>query len=132
MDSGRARLIDAWQFLQVVNYNHFMPTRYALELESLKNSVSDETLREASQRIDAKKSIKKVSTRPEAGGSIEVQNANMRLACRSLSKSTRQGRTAGSSRSSLSKLTRRLWRLVSNDRHGYRRRLTDDGIAGFR
>jgi hypothetical protein len=96
--------MDAWQFLQVVNYNHFMPTRYALELESLKNSVSDETLREASQRIDAKKSIKKVSTRSDFGGSIEVQISDLRLVCRSLSKSTRQGKTAGSSRSSLSKL----------------------------
>ena len=37
-----------------------MPTRYALDLEGLKNSVSDETLREESQRIDAKKNIKKV------------------------------------------------------------------------
>lgn len=46
--------------IQVVNYNHFMPTRYALELESLKGSVSDETLRESSQRLDAKKNIKKV------------------------------------------------------------------------
>lgn len=39
-----------------------MPTRYALDLEGLKNSVSDETLREESQRIDAKKNIKKVGT----------------------------------------------------------------------
>jgi ribosomal protein L14E/L6E/L27E len=45
---------------QAVNYNHLMPTRYALELESLKGSVTDETLREDSQKLDAKKNIKKV------------------------------------------------------------------------
>jgi large subunit ribosomal protein L27e len=37
-----------------------MPTRYALELDSLKGSVTDETLREDSQKLDAKKNIKKV------------------------------------------------------------------------
>ncbi|KAK9895961.1 putative 60S large subunit ribosomal protein L27 [Cystobasidium minutum MCA 4210] len=47
-------------FVQAVNYNHLMPTRYALELESLKGSVTDETLREDSQKLDAKKNIKKV------------------------------------------------------------------------
>lgn len=47
-------------FVKAVNYNHIMPTRYALDLEGLKNSVSDETLREESQRTDAKKNIKKV------------------------------------------------------------------------
>lgn len=37
-----------------------MPTRYALELESLKGAVTAETLKEESQRLDAKKNVKKV------------------------------------------------------------------------
>ena len=37
-----------------------MPTRYALDLEGLKGSVTEETLKEDSQRADAKKNIKKV------------------------------------------------------------------------
>lgn len=37
-----------------------MPTRYVLELDSLKGSVSAETLKEESQKVDAKKNIKKV------------------------------------------------------------------------
>ena len=45
--------------LQVVNYSHLFPTRYALELESLKGSVQSETFKEPSQREDAKKLIKK-------------------------------------------------------------------------
>ncbi|CAD6571003.1 MAG: hypothetical protein CYPHOPRED_004242 [Cyphobasidiales sp. Tagirdzhanova-0007] len=47
-------------FVKAINYNHLMPTRYALELESLKGSVSAETLKEESQKADAKKAIKKV------------------------------------------------------------------------
>ena len=47
-------------FTQAINYNHLMPTRYALELDSLKGSVSAETLKEESQKVDAKKAIKKV------------------------------------------------------------------------
>ncbi|EEB06546.1 60S ribosomal protein L27 [Schizosaccharomyces japonicus yFS275] len=46
-------------FIKVVNYNHLMPTRYALELENLKGLVSAETFKEPSQREDAKKTIKK-------------------------------------------------------------------------
>lgn len=45
---------------QVVNYSHLFPTRYALELESLKGSVSNDTFKEPSQREDAKKNIKKL------------------------------------------------------------------------
>lgn len=45
--------------LQVINYSHLFPTRYALELESLKGSVAAETFKEPSQREDAKKLIKK-------------------------------------------------------------------------
>ncbi|KAK7205978.1 60S ribosomal protein L27 [Myxozyma melibiosi] len=46
-------------FIKVVNYNHLMPTRYTLDLESLKNVVSNDTFKEPSQREDAKKAIKK-------------------------------------------------------------------------
>ncbi|KAK9474623.1 60S ribosomal protein eL27 [Dipodascopsis tothii] len=46
-------------FIKVVNYNHLMPTRYTLDLESLKNVLSTETFKEPSQREDAKKTIKK-------------------------------------------------------------------------
>lgn len=37
-----------------------MPTRYTLELEGLKGSVSADTFKEVTQREDAKKTIKKV------------------------------------------------------------------------
>lgn len=43
-----------------MNYSHLFPTRYALELEGLKNSVNAETFKEVSQREDAKKNIKKL------------------------------------------------------------------------
>jgi len=46
--------------LKVVNYSHLFPTRYALELESLKGTVSSDTFKEPSQREDAKKTIKKL------------------------------------------------------------------------
>ncbi|KAK9851501.1 hypothetical protein MYU51_009869 [Penicillium brevicompactum] len=46
-------------FIKVVNYNHLMPTRYTLELEGLKGTVSNDTFKEVSQREDAKKNIKK-------------------------------------------------------------------------
>lgn len=46
-------------FIKVVNYNHLMPTRYTLELEGLKGTVTPETFKEVSQREDAKKTIKK-------------------------------------------------------------------------
>ncbi|ORY75720.1 60S ribosomal protein L27-B [Protomyces lactucae-debilis] len=46
-------------FVKVINYNHLMPTRYALELESLKGVISADTFKEPSQREDAKKTIKK-------------------------------------------------------------------------
>lgn len=47
-------------FVKVVNYNHLMPTRYTLELEGLKGSVTNDTFKEVSQREDAKKNVKKV------------------------------------------------------------------------
>lgn len=46
--------------IQVVNYSHLFPTRYALELEGLKGSVGSETFKEVSQREDSKKQIKKL------------------------------------------------------------------------
>jgi large subunit ribosomal protein L27e len=55
-------------FVQAINYNHLMPTRYALELESLKGAVTDETLREDSQKLDAKKNIKKVFEQKHQSG----------------------------------------------------------------
>ena len=42
-----------------MNYSHLFPTRYQLELESLKGSVASETFKEPSQREDAKKNVKK-------------------------------------------------------------------------
>jgi len=47
-------------FIKVVNYSHLFPTRYALELESLKGAVSADTFKEPSQREDAKKTVKKL------------------------------------------------------------------------
>lgn len=46
-------------FIKTVNYNHIMPTRYTLELEGLKNVVSNDTFKEVSQREEAKKVVKK-------------------------------------------------------------------------
>ncbi|KAI5798028.1 ribosomal L27e protein family-domain-containing protein [Peziza echinospora] len=46
-------------FIKAVNFNHIMPTRYTLELEGLKNIISQDTFKEPSQREDAKKTIKK-------------------------------------------------------------------------
>ena len=46
-------------FIKTVNFNHIMPTRYTLELETLKNVISQDTFKEPTQREDAKKTIKK-------------------------------------------------------------------------
>ncbi|KIK06297.1 hypothetical protein K443DRAFT_674575 [Laccaria amethystina LaAM-08-1] len=46
-------------FIKAVNYSHLFPTRYALELEGLKGSVTVDTFKEPSQREDAKKAVKK-------------------------------------------------------------------------
>lgn len=63
---GVSHLVKTWLIrspaydpLQTVNYAHLLPTRYALELESLKGTVSSETFKEPTQREDAKKAIKK-------------------------------------------------------------------------
>ena len=46
-------------FVKLVNYNHLMPTRYSLDVESFKSAVSSEALEEPSQREEAKKVVKK-------------------------------------------------------------------------
>ena len=46
-------------FIKVVNYAHLLPTRYMLELETLKGSVTSDTFKEPTQREDSKKAIKK-------------------------------------------------------------------------
>jgi len=47
-------------FIKVVNYSHLFPTRYTVELEGLKGTVTSETFKEPSQREDSKKQIKKL------------------------------------------------------------------------
>ncbi|KAG8216111.1 60S ribosomal protein L27, partial [Butyriboletus roseoflavus] len=47
-------------FIKTVNYSHLFPTRYALELESLKGAAAAETFREPTQRENARKNIKKL------------------------------------------------------------------------
>jgi hypothetical protein len=54
--------------LQVINYSHLFPTRYALELEGLKGAVTQEAFKEPSQREDAKKTIKKLLEDRYTGG----------------------------------------------------------------
>lgn len=46
-------------FVKLVNYNHLMPTRYSLDVESFKAAVTPEALEEPSQREEAKKVVKK-------------------------------------------------------------------------
>src|SRR5579859_5068753 len=47
-------------FIKMVNYNHLMPTRYALEgIEQLKAQIGNEGLKEVSQKEEAKKVVKK-------------------------------------------------------------------------
>jgi len=55
-------------FIKVVNYSHLFPTRYALELESLKGAVTSDTFKEPSQREDAKKTVKKLFEENYSGG----------------------------------------------------------------
>ncbi|KAI9144792.1 ribosomal L27e protein family-domain-containing protein [Paraphysoderma sedebokerense] len=55
-------------FIKVVNYNHMMPTRYTFELDQLKNSVSAETFKEPTQRVEAKKAIRKMLEEKYNGG----------------------------------------------------------------
>ena len=46
--------------MKTVNYSHLFPTRYALELESLKGAVAAETFKEPTQRENTRKNIKKL------------------------------------------------------------------------
>lgn len=46
-------------FVKLVNYNHLMPTRYSLDVESFKSAVTSEALEEPSQREEVKKVVKK-------------------------------------------------------------------------
>ena len=56
-------------FIKIVNYAHLLPTRYMLELETLKGSVNNDTFKEPTQRVDAKKAIKKALEERYAKGS---------------------------------------------------------------
>ncbi|POW02337.1 hypothetical protein PSHT_12134 [Puccinia striiformis] len=55
-------------FIRIINYNHLMPTRYALELEGLKGIISYETFKEPSQREETKKVVKKLFEEKYQGG----------------------------------------------------------------
>ena len=47
-------------FIQLINYNHLMPTRYALDgIDQLKTQIGNDNLKEVSQREEAKKAVKK-------------------------------------------------------------------------
>ncbi|CAG8669591.1 13105_t:CDS:1, partial [Dentiscutata heterogama] len=46
-------------FIKVINYKHLMPTRYAFELEDIKQIVNQDCFKEPSQRVAAKKAVKK-------------------------------------------------------------------------
>ncbi|KAJ3228392.1 UDP-N-acetylglucosamine pyrophosphorylase [Clydaea vesicula] len=46
-------------FVKAVNYNHLMPTRYNLDID-LKSVVTIEALKDATQKITAKRSVKKL------------------------------------------------------------------------
>ena len=50
----------SFSIIQVVNYSHLFPTRYALEMEGLKGVVTTETFDEPSQREEARKVLKKI------------------------------------------------------------------------
>lgn len=55
-------------FIKAINYNHLLPTRYTLDVESFKSVVSTETFEEPTQREEAKKVIKKAfEERHQAG-----------------------------------------------------------------
>ncbi|KAJ1963008.1 60S ribosomal protein L27B, partial [Dispira parvispora] len=46
-------------FIQVINYNHFMPTRYGIELEDLKDVIDAKKIRDPSQRRAAAQRVRK-------------------------------------------------------------------------
>jgi len=47
-------------FVKVVNYNHLMPTRYSMELDELKGMVTVDAFKDKSQRVAARKEVRKV------------------------------------------------------------------------
>lgn len=47
-------------FVKVINYNHLLPTRYTFNIESLKSAVTSESIVEPTQKVEAKKAVKKV------------------------------------------------------------------------
>ncbi|EFP91882.2 hypothetical protein PGT21_005282 [Puccinia graminis f. sp. tritici] len=55
-------------FIRIINYNHMMPTRYAIELDGLKGLISYETFKEPSQREETKKVVKKLFEEKYQGG----------------------------------------------------------------
>lgn len=60
MDEGKIKKrIAVKPFVKLVNYNHLMPTRYSLDVDAFKDVVSHETLTEPSQKLEAKKVLKK-------------------------------------------------------------------------
>lgn len=46
-------------FVKAINYNHLMPTRYSLDVESFKNAITTDALAEPSQKEEAKKVVRK-------------------------------------------------------------------------
>ncbi|TPX48184.1 hypothetical protein SeMB42_g03099 [Synchytrium endobioticum] len=46
-------------FIKTVNYNHLMPTRYNLDID-LKTIVTTDVAKEPSQRVEAKKNVRKL------------------------------------------------------------------------
>ncbi|KAG5463641.1 MAG: ribosomal L27e protein family-domain-containing protein, partial [Olpidium bornovanus] len=47
-------------FIKAVNYNHVMPTRYGIEVDKLKQAVTPEIFNEPTQRVAARKAIKRL------------------------------------------------------------------------
>ncbi|KAG5463282.1 MAG: ribosomal L27e protein family-domain-containing protein [Olpidium bornovanus] len=47
-------------FIKAVNYNHVMPTRYGIEVDQFKQAVTPETFKEPTQRVAARRAIKKL------------------------------------------------------------------------
>lgn len=62
MSSVASRTVgaDPALLIQVVNYSHLFPTRYALELEGIKGLVTTDTFKDPTQRADAKKQVRKL------------------------------------------------------------------------
>ncbi len=88
-------------FIKAVNFNHIMPTRYALELDSLKGVVSNDTFKEVSLRENAKKDIKKLfEERYQSGKNRYVHERVFAAATRAFRRARRVGATETYSRPS--------------------------------